>query len=104
MNCLFIHGSSEPLFLQFNEKADAVVSCFKTLVQANVRNKKIFKDRVMHMHAKGTTDYKAGFQFAFEQLLNVRPQTHTFTQGRTVYLTINTTLTLITEQLHTGFP
>lgn len=57
--------------LQFNEKADAVVPCFRTLVQANVRNKKIFKEAVMHMQAKGTTDYKSGFTFAFEQLLNV---------------------------------
>ncbi|XP_062852767.1 voltage-dependent calcium channel subunit alpha-2/delta-2a [Trichomycterus rosablanca] len=55
---------------QFNEKADAVVPCFKTLVQANVKNKKIFKEKVMHMAAKGTTDYKSGFQFAFEQFLN----------------------------------
>ncbi|XP_060899056.1 voltage-dependent calcium channel subunit alpha-2/delta-2a isoform X2 [Labrus mixtus] len=55
---------------RFNEKADAVVPCFRTLVQANVRNKKIFKDAVMHMQAKGTTDYKSGFTFAFEQLLN----------------------------------
>ncbi|KAG7244613.1 hypothetical protein INR49_029632 [Caranx melampygus] len=29
---------------RFNEKAEAVVPCFKHLVQANVRNKKIFKD------------------------------------------------------------
>uniref|UniRef100_A0A3Q3IRC7 VWFA domain-containing protein n=1 Tax=Monopterus albus TaxID=43700 RepID=A0A3Q3IRC7_MONAL len=55
---------------RFNEKADAVVPCFRTLVQANVRNKKIFKEAVMHMQAKGTTDYKSGFTFAFEQLLN----------------------------------
>uniref|UniRef100_A0A8C7CNU4 Calcium channel, voltage-dependent, alpha 2/delta subunit 2a n=1 Tax=Oncorhynchus kisutch TaxID=8019 RepID=A0A8C7CNU4_ONCKI len=55
---------------RFNEKADAVVPCFKTLVQANMRNKKIFKESIMHMQAKGTTDYKSGFQFAFEQLLN----------------------------------
>ncbi|KAM3878503.1 voltage-dependent calcium channel subunit alpha-2/delta-2a [Diretmus argenteus] len=55
---------------RFNEKADAVVPCFKTLVQANIRNKKIFKEAVMHMQAKGTTDYKTGFTFAFEQLLN----------------------------------
>ncbi|XP_037603506.1 voltage-dependent calcium channel subunit alpha-2/delta-2-like [Sebastes umbrosus] len=54
----------------FNEKADAVVPCFRTLVQANVRNKKIFKEAVGHMEAKGTTDYKSGFTFAFEQLLN----------------------------------
>lgn len=57
---------------QFNEKAYAVVSCFTTLVQANIRNKKIFKEAVMNMQAKGTTDYKTGFQFAFDQLLNVR--------------------------------
>ncbi|XP_071386731.1 voltage-dependent calcium channel subunit alpha-2/delta-2a [Centroberyx affinis] len=55
---------------RFSEKADAVVPCFKTLVQANVRNKKIFKEAVTHMQAKGTTDYKSGFTFAFEQLLN----------------------------------
>ncbi|XP_023180764.1 voltage-dependent calcium channel subunit alpha-2/delta-2 isoform X2 [Xiphophorus maculatus] len=55
---------------KFNEKAEAVVPCFRTLVQANVRNKKIFKDAVKHMQAKGTTDYKSGFTFAFEQLLN----------------------------------
>uniref|UniRef100_A0AAQ4RP25 Calcium channel, voltage-dependent, alpha 2/delta subunit 2a n=1 Tax=Gasterosteus aculeatus aculeatus TaxID=481459 RepID=A0AAQ4RP25_GASAC len=55
---------------RFNEKADAVVPCFRTLVQANVRNKKIFKEAVKHMQAKGTTDYKSGFTFAFEQLLN----------------------------------
>lgn len=55
---------------QFNEKAVAVVPCFSHLVQANVRNKKIFKDAVQQMQAKGTTDYKSGFHFAFNQLLN----------------------------------
>lgn len=65
---------SRPPPPQFNEKADAVVPCFRTLVQANVRNKKIFKEAVMHMQAKGTTDYKSGFTFAFEQLLNVSSQ------------------------------
>uniref|UniRef100_A0A3B5AWM9 Voltage-dependent calcium channel subunit alpha-2/delta-2-like n=1 Tax=Stegastes partitus TaxID=144197 RepID=A0A3B5AWM9_9TELE len=55
---------------RFNEKAEAVVPCFKHLVQANVRNKKIFKDAVQQMQAKGTTDYKSGFHFAFNQLLN----------------------------------
>ncbi|XP_056292352.1 voltage-dependent calcium channel subunit alpha-2/delta-2a isoform X3 [Pseudoliparis swirei] len=54
----------------FNEKADAVFPCFRTLVQANARNKKIFKEAVRHLQAKGTTDYKSGFTFAFEQLLN----------------------------------
>uniref|UniRef100_A0A3B4DRE1 Calcium channel, voltage-dependent, alpha 2/delta subunit 2a n=1 Tax=Pygocentrus nattereri TaxID=42514 RepID=A0A3B4DRE1_PYGNA len=68
--CLqFVPGSSQYVS-GFNEKADAVVSCFKTLVQANVKNKKIFKEKVMNMQAKGTTDYKSGFKFAFEQLLN----------------------------------
>lgn len=60
-----------PAVFQFNEKAEAVVPCFKHLVQANVRNKKIFKDAVQQMQAKGTTDYKSGFHFAFNQLLNV---------------------------------
>uniref|UniRef100_A0A8C5C9L5 VWFA domain-containing protein n=1 Tax=Gadus morhua TaxID=8049 RepID=A0A8C5C9L5_GADMO len=55
---------------RFNEKAEAVVPCFKHLVQANIRNKKIFKDAVQQMQAKGTTDYKSGFHFAFNQLLN----------------------------------
>ncbi|TWW61984.1 Voltage-dependent calcium channel subunit alpha-2/delta-2 [Takifugu flavidus] len=66
---------------RFNEKADAVVPCFRTLVQANVRNKKIFKEAVMHMQAKGTTDYKSGFTFAFEQLLNVLPQPRMLLRG-----------------------
>lgn len=47
-----------------------MVPCFKHLVQANVRNKKIFKEAVQQMQAKGTTDYKSGFHFAFNQLLN----------------------------------
>ncbi|TRY87294.1 hypothetical protein DNTS_022264 [Danionella cerebrum] len=55
---------------RFSEKAEAVVPCFDHLVQANVRNKKIFKEAVMQMQAKGTTDYKSGFHFAFNQLLN----------------------------------
>ncbi|XP_018593210.1 voltage-dependent calcium channel subunit alpha-2/delta-2 isoform X2 [Scleropages formosus] len=54
----------------FNQMAKAVVPCFNNLVQANVRNKKIFKEAVQHMTAKGTTDYKSGFHFAFQQLLN----------------------------------
>lgn len=62
---------SFPSVFQFNEKAEAVVPCFKHLVQANVRNKKIFKEAVQQMQAKGTTDYKSGFHFAFNQLLNV---------------------------------
>uniref|UniRef100_A0A8B9VTV6 Calcium voltage-gated channel auxiliary subunit alpha2delta 2 n=1 Tax=Anas zonorhyncha TaxID=75864 RepID=A0A8B9VTV6_9AVES len=53
----------------FNEKAKPV-SCFKHLVQANIRNKKVFKEDVQGMVAKGTTDYKAGFEYAFDQLQN----------------------------------
>ncbi|KAJ8257539.1 hypothetical protein GJAV_G00186670 [Gymnothorax javanicus] len=55
---------------RFSEKAELVVPCFKNLVQANIRNKKIFKQAVDDMSAKGTTDYKSGFHFAFQQLLN----------------------------------
>ncbi|KAL2091274.1 hypothetical protein ACEWY4_013537 [Coilia grayii] len=55
---------------RFNEKAEPVVPCFDHLVQANVRNKKIFKEAVQQMQAKGTTEYKSGFHFAFDQLLN----------------------------------
>ncbi|XP_042307019.1 voltage-dependent calcium channel subunit alpha-2/delta-2 isoform X2 [Sceloporus undulatus] len=53
----------------FNQKAQPV-SCFKHLVQANIRNKKVFKEKVEVMEARGTTDYKAGFEYAFEQLQN----------------------------------
>lgn len=59
-----------PFASQFNEKAKPV-SCFKHLVQANIRNKKVFKEDVQGMVAKGTTDYKAGFEYAFDQLQNV---------------------------------
>lgn len=66
-------GHSPPsLSLQFNEKAQPV-SCFTHLVQANVRNKKVFKEAVQGMVAKGTTGYKAGFEYAFDQLQNVSP-------------------------------
>nr|XP_046169191.1 voltage-dependent calcium channel subunit alpha-2/delta-2-like [Oncorhynchus gorbuscha]XP_046169192.1 voltage-dependent calcium channel subunit alpha-2/delta-2-like [Oncorhynchus gorbuscha]XP_046169193.1 voltage-dependent calcium channel subunit alpha-2/delta-2-like [Oncorhynchus gorbuscha]XP_046169194.1 voltage-dependent calcium channel subunit alpha-2/delta-2-like [Oncorhynchus gorbuscha] len=64
------HFEADQVVARFNEKAEAVVPCFKHLVQANVRNK-IFKEAVKLMQAKGTTDYKFGFYFAFNQLLNV---------------------------------
>lgn len=50
------------------------MSCFTHLVQANVRNKKVFKEAVQGMVAKGTTGYKAGFEYAFDQLQNVSPE------------------------------
>ncbi|XP_041489469.1 voltage-dependent calcium channel subunit alpha-2/delta-1 isoform X2 [Microtus oregoni] len=53
----------------FNSNAQDV-SCFQHLVQANVRNKKVLKDAVNNITAKGITDYKKGFSFAFEQLFN----------------------------------
>uniref|UniRef100_A0A8D0CJF4 Calcium voltage-gated channel auxiliary subunit alpha2delta 2 n=1 Tax=Scleropages formosus TaxID=113540 RepID=A0A8D0CJF4_SCLFO len=56
---------------RFSEKAEPVVPCFKHLVQANVRNKRTFKQAVQLMQAKGMTDYKSGFHFAFQQLLNL---------------------------------
>lgn len=67
---LLILGNSLSFVFQFNQNAQPV-SCFKHLVQANIRNKKVFKEDVEIMVAQGTTDYKAGFEYAFEQLQNV---------------------------------
>ncbi|XP_053108701.1 voltage-dependent calcium channel subunit alpha-2/delta-1 isoform X3 [Hemicordylus capensis] len=55
--------------VSFNDNAQNV-SCFNHLVQANVRNKKKLKEAVYKINAKGITDYKKGFSYAFEQLLN----------------------------------
>ncbi|XP_032810096.2 voltage-dependent calcium channel subunit alpha-2/delta-2-like isoform X3 [Petromyzon marinus] len=46
------------------------VSCFNHLVQANVRNKQMLSESVEKLTAKGMTNYKAAFTYAFEQLLN----------------------------------
>ncbi|XP_044042293.1 voltage-dependent calcium channel subunit alpha-2/delta-1-like isoform X4 [Siniperca chuatsi] len=51
----------------FNDKA-LYASCFENLVQANVRNKRKLKDAVQNITAKGTTNYRGGFELAFEQL------------------------------------
>ncbi|XP_057711293.1 voltage-dependent calcium channel subunit alpha-2/delta-1a [Corythoichthys intestinalis] len=51
----------------FNDKA-TYAACFKNLVQANVRNKRILKEAVQGITAKGTTNYKGGFELAFTQL------------------------------------
>ncbi|XP_055503827.1 voltage-dependent calcium channel subunit alpha-2/delta-2a isoform X2 [Leucoraja erinacea] len=53
----------------FNDEANPV-ACFKQLVQANMRNKNVLKDAVHKMNAQGVTDYKSGFHYAFDQLLN----------------------------------
>ncbi|XP_032892765.1 voltage-dependent calcium channel subunit alpha-2/delta-2 isoform X2 [Amblyraja radiata] len=53
----------------FNDEANPV-ACFKQLVQANMRNKNVLKDAVQKMNAQGVTDYKSGFHYAFDQLLN----------------------------------
>uniref|UniRef100_A0A8C5CG44 Calcium voltage-gated channel auxiliary subunit alpha2delta 1 n=1 Tax=Gadus morhua TaxID=8049 RepID=A0A8C5CG44_GADMO len=45
-----------------------ISGCFDHLVQANVRNKKLLKDAVQNIKAKGITNYTKGFEFAFEQL------------------------------------
>ncbi|XP_029317351.1 voltage-dependent calcium channel subunit alpha-2/delta-1a isoform X2 [Cottoperca gobio] len=51
----------------FNDKA-MNASCFANLVQANVRNKRKLKDAVLNITAKGITNYRGGFELAFEQL------------------------------------
>ncbi|XP_060929692.1 voltage-dependent calcium channel subunit alpha-2/delta-1a [Limanda limanda] len=58
--------------VSFNEKASHA-ACFQNLVQANVRNKLMLKEAVQNIVAKGITNYKGGFELAFEQLaqLNV---------------------------------
>ncbi|XP_071357631.1 voltage-dependent calcium channel subunit alpha-2/delta-1-like isoform X2 [Trachinotus anak] len=53
--------------VSFNEKATNA-SCFLNLVQANVRNKQILKEGVKNITAKGITNYKGGFEMAFDQL------------------------------------
>ncbi|XP_051512718.1 voltage-dependent calcium channel subunit alpha-2/delta-1-like [Myxocyprinus asiaticus] len=55
--------------VHFNTKVNNT-ACFDHLVQANVRNKKILKDAVQNISAKGITNYTKGFEFAFEQLSN----------------------------------
>lgn len=62
--------------LQFNNTA-MYASCFQNLVQANVRNKRVLKDAVRKIEAKGTTNYKAGFKLAFDQLAQVTMSTTT---------------------------
>lgn len=70
------HHPSFPLPLQFNDKA-MNTSCFNNLVQANTRNKRKLKEAVQSITAKGITNYKGGFELAFEQLAQVNCQ-----QGR----------------------
>ncbi|XP_059895104.1 LOW QUALITY PROTEIN: voltage-dependent calcium channel subunit alpha-2/delta-1-like [Gadus macrocephalus] len=53
--------------VSFHETAK-VAACFQNLVQANVRNKKILKVAVQAITAKGITNYRGGFEKAFEQL------------------------------------
>uniref|UniRef100_A0A673GR36 Voltage-dependent calcium channel subunit alpha-2/delta-1-like n=1 Tax=Sinocyclocheilus rhinocerous TaxID=307959 RepID=A0A673GR36_9TELE len=55
--------------VHFNTKVNNT-ACFDHLVQANVRNKKILKDAVQNISAKGITNYTKGFEFAFDQLSN----------------------------------
>uniref|UniRef100_A0A674CGM6 Calcium channel, voltage-dependent, alpha 2/delta subunit 1a n=1 Tax=Salmo trutta TaxID=8032 RepID=A0A674CGM6_SALTR len=55
----------------FNDKA-VKAGCFQNLVQANVRNKRFLKDAVRNISAKGITNYKGGFELAFEQLSSGR--------------------------------
>lgn len=62
---------------QFNTRVKKT-ACFDHLVQANVRNKKLLKDAVQNITAKGITNYTKGFEFAFEQLSVVKYQVPLF--------------------------
>ncbi|XP_056603968.1 voltage-dependent calcium channel subunit alpha-2/delta-1a [Triplophysa dalaica] len=53
--------------VSFNSTAKSI-ACFDSLVQANVRNKKILREAVHNIAANGTTDYKVGLKEAFSQL------------------------------------
>nr|XP_029490936.1 voltage-dependent calcium channel subunit alpha-2/delta-1-like [Oncorhynchus nerka] len=59
--------STDDLANKFNTRVKNT-ACFDHLVQANVRNKKILKDAIQNISAKGITNYTKGFEFAFEQL------------------------------------
>lgn len=67
---LHFPSSLLPSSPQFNEKA-SYASCFTNLVQANVRNKRMLKEAVQNINAKGITNYRGGFELAFEQLAQV---------------------------------
>ncbi|XP_062338693.1 voltage-dependent calcium channel subunit alpha-2/delta-1-like [Osmerus eperlanus] len=51
-------------------------ACFDNLVQANMRNKKILKEAVQNISAKGITNYKDGFELAFAQLSSMNTTKH----------------------------
>ncbi|KAJ3612451.1 hypothetical protein NHX12_020726, partial [Muraenolepis orangiensis] len=68
--------------VSFNEKA-VQAACFRNLVQANVRNKKVLKKAVANISAKGITNYRGGFELAFKQLALVR--IFTFSVGQHNY-------------------
>lgn len=74
-----MHFYQEPInhnanvWFQFNSTAKSI-ACFDSLVQANVRNKKILREAVHNIAANGTTDYKVGLKEAFSQLYSVRIQ------------------------------
>lgn len=72
-----LHSPSSllPCSLQFNDKATHA-ACFENLVQANVRNKRILKDAVQNINAKGITNYSGGFELAFKQLAQVMGRTY----------------------------
>ncbi|XP_021347654.1 voltage-dependent calcium channel subunit alpha-2/delta-2-like isoform X2 [Mizuhopecten yessoensis] len=52
--------------IMFSTEAD-YVSCFKTFVQANYRNKKLLGKAVDALTANGMANFKVGLNFAFEQ-------------------------------------
>ncbi|KAI4825140.1 hypothetical protein KUCAC02_020838 [Chaenocephalus aceratus] len=62
-----MHDTMAETLAKFNTRVKTT-ACFEHLVQANVRNKKLLKDAVKNITAKGITNYTKGFEFAFEQL------------------------------------
>lgn len=73
---------------QFNTRVKKT-ACFDHLVQANVRNKKLLKDAVQNITAKGITNYTKGFEFAFEQLSAVKYKLLLFALEKKVILCLS---------------
>ncbi|CAH1784579.1 unnamed protein product [Owenia fusiformis] len=55
--------------VHFSQKAEYVVSCFQTFVQANYRNKAKFFDAVDSIQSFGMASFANGFTFAFEEFI-----------------------------------
>ncbi|XP_072290552.1 voltage-dependent calcium channel subunit alpha-2/delta-1-like [Eucyclogobius newberryi] len=78
-------------------------ACFDHLVQANVRNKKLLKDAVQNMTAKGITNYTKGFEFAFQQLSTSSPLLLHTTVPWCAVETLEGPRVITAEQTHQGW-